>query len=216
MPAGASSSSSSSSVSSLDPARKYFTGWYSSEEVSSSSSSSSEESTPSQDMASSLLSASSSPSARNCRSSSTSVMDASSSDQTAKSQSLSSHHRGARVLYAAVGGCSGVGSRSLMLLEAWEDRPEEAEEAMAEKGFFRRRMKGFLATGERWGLRTAQTDLNKGNIGETVQCHSSFPDCTAKIVKSCSAKELRRQGIMMKGWRDDPVLPRVLSTRNPI
>src|SRR3954466_2318001 len=87
-------------------------------------------------MASSLLSASSSPSARNCRSSSPSVMDASSSDQTAKSQSLSSHHCGAKVLYAAVGGCSGVGSRSLMLLEAWEDRPEEAEEAMARNRVF--------------------------------------------------------------------------------
>src|SRR3954465_2899153 len=140
MPAGASSSSSSSSVSSSDPARKRFVGGYSSEEVSSSdSSSSSEDSTPSQDQASSLLFASSSPLTRNCRLSSPSVRDASSSDQTAKSQSLSSHHCGAKVLYAAMGGCSGVGSRSLMLLEAWEDRPEEAEEAMAEKeGFFGR------------------------------------------------------------------------------
>src|SRR4051812_50090625 len=75
-------------------------------------------------MASSVLSASSSPSARNCRSSSPSVMDASSSDQAAKSQSLSSHHCGARVLYAAIGGGFCVGSRSLLGFGGWGGRAE--------------------------------------------------------------------------------------------
>ena len=49
-----------------------------------------------------------------------------------------------------------------------------------------------------------------------VQCHSGFPECGAKIVKSCTAEKWRRQGIMMRGWRDDSVLQRILATRNPI
>src|SRR3954466_16266109 len=49
-----------------------------------------------------------------------------------------------------------------------------------------------------------------------VQCYSGFPECAAEIVKSCTAEKWRRQGIMMRGWRDDSVLQRILATRNPI
>ena len=42
-----------------------------------------------------------------------------------------------------------------------------------------------------------------------VQCYSGFPECAAEIVKSCTAEKLRRQGIMMRGWRDDSALQRV-------
>src|SRR3954463_15133212 len=209
MPAGASSSSSSSSVSSLDPARKRYIGGYSSEEVSSSdSSSSSEDSTLSQDQASSLLFASSSPSTRNCRPSSPSVRDASSSNQAEKSQSLSSHHCGARVSYAAVGGCSGVGSRSLMVLEDWEERAEE-EEAMAEEEGFFGGGRGFFGCWRKMGLQTAQMNLNKGNSGRWFNAIAVSQNAGAKIVKSCTAEKLRRHGIMMRGWRDDSALQRV-------
>src|SRR4051812_33795334 len=102
-----------------------------------------------QDTTSSVLSASSFPLTRNWRPSSPSVRDSSSSDQAAKSQSLSSHHCGARASYAAISGCSGVGSRSLIVLEDWKERPddlEEEEEAMAEEG-------GFGANGRGWGCK---------------------------------------------------------------
>ncbi|KAK1604476.1 hypothetical protein QYE76_028149 [Lolium multiflorum] len=84
---------------------------------------------------SSSLPSSKAPSTRKWRSSSPSVKESSSSDSTEKSQSLSSHHSGARASYALIGSYSGIGS---LEEEDWKERPEEAEEeeSMAEEGGF--------------------------------------------------------------------------------
>src|SRR4051812_5127868 len=142
-----------------------------------------------QDTASSALSASSSPSTRNWSPSSPSVKDSSSSDQAAKFQSLSSHHIGARVSYAAVGGCSGVGSRSLIVLEDWEERAEE-EEAMAEEEGFFGGGRGFFGCWRKMGLQTAQMNLYKGNSGRWFNAIAVSQNVLPKL----SNHALRRSG----------------------